>query len=131
MVEVNLEEEGKEPIHFKRVFVNAEIIEEDGEDWPFEEGCLSIPDVREEVMRPEKVKIHYFDENWQEYEEEYDGMIARVIQHEYDHIDGILFIDYLSGLKKRLLKGKLTNISKGKVDVDYRMRFPHKMAKNK
>ncbi|MTI31646.1 peptide deformylase [Xanthovirga aplysinae] len=126
VVEVELEEEDQEPFHFKRVFVNAEIIEEDGEDWPFEEGCLSIPNIREEVMRPEKLKIRYFDENWKEYEEEYDGMIARVIQHEYDHIDGILFTDYLSGLKKRLLKGKLANISKGKVDVDYRMKFPLK-----
>lgn len=109
---------------WKRVFINPEIIEEFGDDWIFEEGCLSIPNIREDVMRPQKLKIHYFDENWEEHEEEYEGMQARIIQHEYDHIEGILFTDHLSAFKKRLLKSKLTNISKGIVKVDYRMTFP-------
>lgn len=108
----------------KKVFVNPQILEEEGEDWPYEEGCLSIPDIREEVMRPPKIKIHYFDEDWNEYEETYEGLIARVIQHEYDHIEGVLFIEHISALKKSLLKSKLSNISKGKVKVEYRMRFP-------
>jgi peptide deformylase len=111
---------------FKKVFINPTIVEEDGEEWGFEEGCLSIPGINEEVFRQERVKIHYFDENWNEYEEVYDGMAARIIQHEYDHIDGVLFIDYLSGLKKRVLKGRLTNISKGKCEARYKMRFPKK-----
>ncbi|WP_026210261.1 peptide deformylase [Flexithrix dorotheae] len=109
---------------FKKVFINAQILEETGDDWGFEEGCLSIPNIREEVIRPEKVKINYFDENWEEHTEEFDGLAARVIQHEYDHIDGILFTDHLSAFKKRLLKGKLVNISKGKVKHDYKMKFP-------
>jgi peptide deformylase len=109
---------------WKQVFINPEILDEDGDDWAFEEGCLSIPNIREDVIRPEKLKIHYFDENWIEHTEEYDGMQARIIQHEYDHIEGILFTDHLSAFKKRILKSKLTNISKGIVKVDYRMSFP-------
>lgn len=109
---------------WKQVFINPEIIEEDGDEWAFEEGCLSIPTIREDVIRPEKLKIQYFDENWEEHTEEFDGMQARIIQHEYDHIEGILFTDHLSAFKKRLLKSKLTNISKGIVKVDYRMSFP-------
>ena len=109
---------------WKQVFVNPEIIEEDGDDWSFEEGCLSIPNIREEVIRPQKLKIHYFDENWDEFTEEFDGMRARIIQHEYDHIEGVLFTDHLSAFKKRLLKSKLTSISKGQTKVDYRMTFP-------
>ena len=109
---------------WKQVFINPEIIEEDGDDWSFEEGCLSIPNIREEVIRPEKLKIHYFDENWDEFTDVFDGMRARIIQHEYDHIEGILFTDHLSAFKKRLLKSKLTNISKGITNVDYRMTFP-------
>lgn len=111
---------------WKQVFINPEIIEEDGEDWTFEEGCLSIPSIREDVIRPENIKIHYFDENWEEHTEVFDGMKARIIQHEYDHLDGILFTDHLSAFKKRLLKSKLTNISKGIVKVEYRMSFPAK-----
>lgn len=111
---------------FKKAFVNPTILEEDGEEWGFEEGCLSLPGIHEEVFRPDRVKIHYFDENWNEFTEEYTGIAARIIQHEYDHIEGILFTDYLSGLKKRLLKGKLTGISKGKCESTYRMRFPSK-----
>lgn len=109
---------------FKKVFINAKILDESGEEWSFNEGCLSIPDIREDVTREETVKIEYFDENFVKHIEEFDGLIARVIQHEYDHIEGVLFTDKLSSLKKRLLKGKLSNISKGKIKVDYRMRFP-------
>jgi peptide deformylase len=116
--------EEDELIGFKKVFVNPVIDEEFGDDWTFEEGCLSIPSIRENVDRPETLKIRYYDENWEYHEEEFDGMKARIIQHEYDHIEGILFTDHLSGFKKRILKGKLNNISKGKVSVDYKMRFP-------
>jgi peptide deformylase len=110
----------------EKVFINPTILEEEGDEWPFEEGCLSIPGIRSEILRSEKLRLHYFDEEWKEYTEDFDGMKARIIQHEYDHIEGVLFIDYLSPIKKRLLKGKLTNISKGIVDVDYRMKFPLK-----
>lgn len=118
------EEERRVLENFRKVFINARILEETGEEWAFNEGCLSIPNIREDVYREEKITIEYFDENFVKHTEEYDGLIARVIQHEYDHIDGILFTDKLSALKKRLLKGKLANISKGKVKVDYKMRFP-------
>jgi peptide deformylase len=107
----------------KKTFINAEIIEETGTDWDFEEGCLSIPRIRENVKRPPNILIKYQDENFIWHEELFNGMEARVIQHEYDHIEGILFVDYLSPLKKQLIKGKLQNISKGKVDVDYKMKF--------
>lgn len=109
---------------FKKVFVNPEILEETGDEWAFNEGCLSIPEVREDVFRPERITIRYQDENFEEHTEQYEGLIARVIQHEYDHIEGILFTDKLSSLRKRLIKGKLANISKGKIQPDYRMKFP-------
>lgn len=109
---------------FKKTFVNASISEETGEEWTFNEGCLSIPDVREDVKRKDTITITYQDENFKSQTETYDGLLARVIQHEYDHIEGILFTDKLSTLKKRLLKGRLKNISQGKIIVDYRMRFP-------
>lgn len=109
---------------FKKVFVNAEMLEETGESWGYEEGCLSIPGVRGEVLRPSTVRLRYQDENGKAFEETFSGLAARVIQHEYDHIEGILFTDYFSPLRKRLLKGKLTNISKGIADNDYRMSFP-------
>jgi len=118
------EEESKVLEDFKKVFINAEIIEETGDEWGFTEGCLSIPDVREDVFRNETIKIKYLDENFKEHTEVYDGLAARVIQHEYDHIEGVLFTDKLSSLKKRLIKGKLSNISKGKITPDYKMRFP-------
>jgi peptide deformylase len=118
------DEEGME--NFKKAFVNPEILEEVGTPWDFEEGCLSIPNIRENVSRKERLKIRYYDENWNLYEEEYDGMKARIIQHEYDHIEGKLFVDYLPALKKRLLKGKLADISKGKVDTEYRIIAPLK-----
>ncbi len=110
---------------FKKVFINAKIAKEIGKEWAFNEGCLSIPDIREDVLRKDTINISYVDENFNEHTETYDGVLARVIQHEYDHIEGILFTDKLSSLKKRLLKGRLANITKGKVDVDYRMRFPN------
>ncbi|WP_299210696.1 peptide deformylase [uncultured Dokdonia sp.] len=109
---------------FKKVFINAEIIEREGDEWAFNEGCLSIPGITEDVFRESTITMKYQDENFKEHTETYTGIIARVIQHEYDHIEGILFIDKLSSLKKRILKGKLANISKGKCDADYRMRFP-------
>lgn len=118
------EEETNQLKDFKKVFINAQIIEETGEEWAFTEGCLSIPDIREDVFRNETIKINYFDEDFVEYTEVYNGLIARVIQHEYDHIEGVLFTDKLSSLKKRIIKGKLTNISKGKINSEYRMRFP-------
>ena len=121
-----LSEEDKQALSvFKRVFINAKIVEEDGDEWAFNEGCLSIPDVREDVFRKPKITIEYLDENFESHKESFDGLIARVIQHEYDHIEGVLFTDKLSSLKKRIIKGRLTNISKGKIDVDYRMRFPN------
>ncbi|HEY3403029.1 MAG TPA: peptide deformylase [Ohtaekwangia sp.] len=111
---------------FKKAFINPQILEEVGTPWEFEEGCLSIPNIREKVSRKEKLTIRYFDENWAEHQEEYDGMKARIIQHEYDHIEGKLFVDYLPALKKRLLKGKLADISKGNVDTEYRIIAPLK-----
>ncbi|MDC6390293.1 peptide deformylase [Maribacter sp. PR1] len=119
------EEEQKQLDGFKQVFINATIEEESGEEWPFNEGCLSIPDIREDVNRKDTIRITYFDEDFNKQVKTFDGLLARVIQHEYDHIEGILFTDKLSTLKKRLLKGRLSNISKGKINVDYRMRFPN------
>ena len=118
------EEEQKELADFKKVFLNATIEEETGDDWAFNEGCLSIPEVREDITRKDTITISYLDENFKKRRETFDGLRARVIQHEYDHIEGILFTDKLSSLKKRLLKKRLANISKGKINVDYRMRFP-------
>lgn len=115
--------------NFKKVFINPIIEEEEGKEWAFNEGCLSIPKIREDVQRKPKIRVTYFDENWEFHEEEFDGYAARVVQHEYDHIEGILFTDHISPLKKRLLQKKLTNISKGLVDVDYRMKFPVKSKK--
>ena len=114
---------------FKKTFINAKILEEEGDEWVFSEGCLSIPDIREDIFRKPKLTIQYQDENFNTYTETYDGLIARVIQHEYDHIEGILFTDKLSSLKKRLIKGKLNNISQGKIKVDYRMKFPKEKKK--
>jgi peptide deformylase len=109
---------------FKKVFINACILDETGEEWSFNEGCLSIPDIREDVMRKPNVKISYYDENWKHHEETFSGMAARVIQHEYDHIEGKLFTDKLSLLRRRMLEKKLADISRGMVDVEYKMKFP-------
>lgn len=120
-----LEEEEKEHLrNFNRTFINAKIIEEEGDEWGFNEGCLSIPNINEDVYRNETIKIEYQDENFELKKDSLTGLAARIFQHEYDHIEGILFTDKLSTLKKRLLKKKLENISKGKVDVGYRMKFP-------
>lgn len=108
---------------FKRVFINAQKIEETGEEWCYEEGCLSIPDVRGEVDRPECILLKSMDENFNESTEKFDGINARVIQHEYDHIDGVLFVDKLSPVRKRLVRGKLAAMLKGKVSHDYRMKW--------
>jgi peptide deformylase len=114
---------------FKKTFINATILEEQGEEFAFNEGCLSIPDVREDVLRKPDITIEYYDESFTKHTQKYTGIIARIIQHEYDHIEGILFTDKLSSLKKRILKGRLTNISKGKANADYRMRFPNAKKK--
>ena len=109
---------------FKQIFINPVMVKQDGDEWAFEEGCLSIPEIREDVFRQEKLTIKFFDENWQPHERTYNGLKARIIQHEYDHIEGILFTDHLTPFKKRLLKGKLVNISKGKVKPKYRIKAP-------
>lgn len=110
--------------NFNKTFINAQIIEEEGEEWVFSEGCLSIPNINEDVYREETIHVEYVDENFEQKEETLSGLAARIFQHEYDHIEGILFTDKLSTLKKRLLKKRLDNISKGNIDVDYRMKFP-------
>lgn len=111
---------------FKKAFINPVMLEELGTPWEFEEGCLSVPNIREKISRKDTIKIRYYDEDWKLNEEEFDGMKARIIQHEYDHIEGKLFIDYLTPLKKRLLKGKLTDISRGDVKTEYRILAPLK-----
>ncbi|MBK5271047.1 MAG: peptide deformylase [Bacteroidia bacterium] len=109
---------------FKGVFINAHLVETDGEEWPYNEGCLSIPKIREDIYRDESVTLEYIDEKFELHTQTFTGLSARVILHEYDHIEGKLFIDLMPALKRKLLKGKLTDISKGKVDVDYKMMFP-------
>ena len=108
--------------NFKKVFINPKIISESGEDWGFEEGCLSIPSIRENISRKTDIEITYFDENWNQFTDHFDGMRARVIQHEYDHIQGKLFTDYLPSLKRKLIANKLNEISKGKCEVNYQVK---------
>ena len=108
----------------KKAFINAKITNKEGEEWDYNEGCLSIPHIREDVRRPSEITITYYDEEFNFHEESFDGVTARIIQHEYDHVEGILFTDYLKPLKKRMLKKKLIDISKGNVKTDYLMRFP-------
>lgn len=117
-------EKNPEATDFKRVFINAHIYKEEGEEWVFNEGCLSFPGLREDISRKPIIYMTYLDENLQPHDEKFDGINARVIQHEYDHIEGVVFVDRISSLKKMLLKGKLMDISKGNVDVDYKMTFP-------
>lgn len=107
----------------KQVFINAELIETNGKDWPYEEGCLSIPKIRADVKRAEQVTIAYFDEKFQPHEESFDNITARIILHEYDHLEGKLFIDYLTPLKRKLLKSKLDDITKGRVNIGYKMLY--------
>jgi peptide deformylase len=109
---------------FKKVFINAHIIEKEGDKILMDEGCLSLPGIREDVLRFNTIRIKYFDQNWNEYDEVYTDFTARVLQHEYDHLDGILFVDYCSPLKKRLLKGRLSDIFKGLVTTSYRIKVP-------
>jgi peptide deformylase len=111
---------------FKRVFINPYILEESGDPWSFEEGCLSLPNIREEVIRPSKVRIEYYDEKWNLIEEEFDGIRARVVQHEYDHLEGKLFVDKINPIRRKLLGPRLNAISRGKVDKDYKIVFPKK-----
>ena len=110
----------------REVFINARMMDETGEEWAYEEGCLSIPQIREEVMRQPSIKIKYYDREFKMHQREFTGLTARVIQHEYDHIEGKLFIDHIKPLKRSLLKGRLEKISKGDVDVSYKMKFPKK-----
>jgi len=125
------DEPGEEPdpkaagiTDFKRVFINPIIEQEMGQEWGFNEGCLSIPKIREDVFRKEQIQIAYYDEKWQFHREQLQGYQARIVQHEYDHIQGILFTDRLSALKKKMITKKLTAIAKGEVEVDYKMKFP-------
>ena len=110
--------------HFRKALINAEIYQEEGEEFSFNEGCLSFPGLREDIMRKPVIHIRYLDENFVEHDEQYDGVLARIIQHEYDHIEGIVFVDRLPSLKKMLLKRRLAEISKGNVEVSYKMMFP-------
>lgn len=120
------DEKGKYPDEpgFRKVFINARITALGGEPWEYNEGCLSIPRIREDVMRPETVTIEYDDENFEHHVDTFNGITARIIQHEYDHIEGKLFIDYLKPFRRKLLQGKLSDITKGKIKVDYKMSFP-------
>lgn len=120
---VQLEEKGKDVVGFKKVFINAQKVEEKGKIWAYEEGCLSIPDIRGDVDRLDTLTLRYMDENFVEHTETFNGINARVIQHEYDHTEGILFLEYLKPVKKAMIRGRLENIRKGKVKVDYKMKF--------
>ncbi|MEO6302773.1 MAG: peptide deformylase [Bacteroidia bacterium] len=112
----------KELKAFKKIFINARILKEEGVEWKFNEGCLSIPKIREDVTRLPNIEIEYFDENFKKHTEKYDGVIARVIQHEYDHIEGKLFTDIISPFKRKMISGKLNDIAKGKINADYKTR---------
>lgn len=129
VIDASVNEDDKddhEPIAFKKAFINLEIIEETGEEWAFNEGCLSLPEVHEDVMRKPVVRVRYQDENFVEHEETYDGIIARIIQHETDHLNGKVFADRIPLIRKMMIKGKLNDISKGDVSVKYKMIFPLK-----
>jgi peptide deformylase len=125
----NMDEQDREEENYpdapgiKQVFINAHVVEEGGDDWAYNEGCLSIPKIREDIYRAEEVTLEYMDQNFKKYTKIFDGITARIILHEYDHIEGKLFIDYLSPLKRKLLKRKLDDISRGNVKVDYKMSF--------
>ncbi|MBN2174241.1 MAG: peptide deformylase [Bacteroidales bacterium] len=115
-----------DPTKLKKVLINPYMIEEKGDEWPFNEGCLSIPDIREDVLRKPGILIEYYDENFNLHEEHFTGVLARIIQHEYDHLEGVLFVDRIPNIRKILLRKKLSDISKGNIDVDYKMIFPMK-----
>jgi len=128
----NMDEEERESHGYpddpgiKQTFINAHLVEELGEDWPYNEGCLSIPKIREDIYRAEELTIEYLDENFKKHKSTFSGITGRIILHEYDHIDGKLFIDHISPLKRKLLRRKLDDISKGNISVDYKMLFPKK-----
>jgi len=124
-------EEYTEAAGQKKVIINAHIMEEEGEDWSFQEGCLSVPDIHEEVMRKPRIHIQYYDENWEFHDEWVDGIVARIMQHEYDHIDGRIFIERLSSMRKILLKRKLADITEGNIETSYRMIFPKLKGKKR
>jgi len=124
--EEGFDEDDEDLTDFKKVFINPKITKQWGEVWTFNEGCLSIPDLREDVDRPEKLRIEYYDESFNFHDEEFDGTRARIIQHEYDHLEGIMFVDKINPLRKRLIAGRLSAISKGKVDVHYKIKFVNK-----
>ena len=124
-------EEYPEATDFKKVFINPYILEESGEEWSFNEGCLSVPTVREDIIRKPRILIEYHDRDFNLIEETYDGVMARIMQHEYDHIEGTIFVDRVNPLRKMLLKRKLSDISSGNIDVDYKMIFPNKPKKKK
>ena len=128
-MEDNTEEEIAFLSTFKKTFINAKILKEEGEEWTFNEGCLSIPDIHEPVKRKEKITIEYYDENFEKHVDEFDGLAARVIQHEYDHIEGVLFTDKIPSLKKKLISKKLNNILEGKIFTDYKMKFTKKKGR--
>jgi peptide deformylase len=125
VIDTNTDEEG-EPAGIAKAFINPVILEKYGDEWVLNEGCLSLPEIREDVLRPESVRIKYLDEDFNEYDEIYSGFTSRVIQHEYDHLEGVMFVDYLTPLKRRILKSKLTAITKGKVTPKYRIKIPGK-----
>ncbi len=125
------EKDNPELRDFRKVFINPIITEETGTEWEFAEGCLSIPDIREEVIRKPRVRIEYYDRDFNFHDETYEGMAARIIQHEYDHLEGVLFVDHISNLRKMLLKRRLNDISTGNIDVDYKMIFPSRKRKKK
>lgn len=125
VIDSDIDDEDELP-GIKKAFINPEIVEKSGEEWVMNEGCLSLPEIREDVLRPETVKIKYFDEEFNEHVETYSGFTSRVIQHEYDHLEGVMFVDYLNPLRKRILKSKLSAISKGKVIPKYRIKVPGK-----
>jgi peptide deformylase len=124
--EEGFDEDDEDLSDFKKVFINPKITRYWGESWTFNEGCLSIPDLREDVVRPENVRIEYYDETFKFHDEEFDGVRARIIQHEYDHLEGIMFVDKINPLRKRLIAGKLSAISKGKVDIHYKIKIANK-----
>jgi len=125
VIDSDIDDEDELP-GIKKAFINPEIVEKSGDEWIMNEGCLSLPEIREDVLRPETVKIKYLDEEFNEHIETYSGFTSRVIQHEYDHLEGVMFVDYLNPLRKRILKSKLSAISKGKVIPKYRIKVPGK-----
>ena len=119
-----IEEGEASMVGFRKVFINPTMLEEWGEEWAFREGCLSIPEVREDVFRPKNIKIHYFTEKWEERTDTFNGMQARIIQHEYDHLEGVLFTEHISKFRLQLIRSRLTKISKGNIELSYPMKFP-------